>query len=179
MQWVLSVGDLLDVRADVLVCSANVHLNLSGGVGGAFALKYGHAMQEALHGYLAGQGLHFVRRGSVIAMPPCGSPYRAVLHAVAIDAAYATSPEIITAVLAESLRLAASLDARSVALTAVGTGYGRLSLSQFAKALDPVIRQAFPPLERVVLGLRSRHDAEELEALVPALRAEFRQDASG
>ena len=39
MLWRLCVGDILDVPADVLVCSANVYLNLSGGVGGAFALR--------------------------------------------------------------------------------------------------------------------------------------------
>ena len=95
MRWLLHVGDLLDVSADVLVCSANVHLNLSGGVGGALALRYGTANQGALHGFLAQNNLHFVRRGAVIRMPPCGSPYQAVLHAVAVDAGYETSPRIV------------------------------------------------------------------------------------
>ena len=169
MRWSFYVGDILEVPADVLVCSANVHLNLSGGVGGAFALRHGPAMQEALHGYLARNGVRFVRRGDVVGMPPCGGPYRAVLHAVAVDAAYETTPEVVAGVLGESLRRSAALGATSVALTAVGTGYGRLSLSGFADGLRRVMGQEFPPVESVVLGLRSRHDAEELGELGLAL----------
>jgi O-acetyl-ADP-ribose deacetylase (regulator of RNase III) len=171
MHWSIHVGDILDVPVDVLVCSANVHLNLSGGVGGAFALRYGPAMQEALHGYLADNGLRFVHRGDVIEMPSCGSPYRTVLHAVAVDAAYDTSPEVVAAILSKSLCRSAALGARSVALAAVGTGYGRLSLPGFAEGLRDVMDREYLPVERVVIGLRSRHDAEELEALAPALRA--------
>jgi O-acetyl-ADP-ribose deacetylase (regulator of RNase III) len=169
MLWSLYVGDILDVPADVLICSANVHLNLSGGVGGAFALRYGPAMQEALHGYLVRNGLRFVRRGEVIEMPPGGSPYRNVFHAVAVDAAYESSSDVVAAVLSESLRRAATHGARSAALTAVGTGYGRLSLREFAVGFGQIMGAAFPPLEQVVLGLRSAYDAQELRALLPGL----------
>jgi len=167
--WSLHVGDILDVPAEVLVCSANVHLNLSGGVGGAFALRYGPAMQEGLHAELARRGLHFARRGEVVEMPPYGSPYRAVLHAVAVDAAYETSAEVVAAVLDECLRRSAGLGARSVAVTAVGTGYGRLSMAEFAEGLRQVMGQDFTPVERIVLGMRSGHDARELTVLAPAL----------
>lgn len=93
MQWQLYHGDILDIPADVLVCSANVYLNLSGGVGGAFLQRYGLKMQEALREYLAATGVSHVPCGTVVEMPPCGSPYRAVLHAVAVDAFYETSPK--------------------------------------------------------------------------------------
>lgn len=169
MHWSLFVGDVLDVPADVLVCSANVYLNLSGGVGGAFALRYGPAMQLALHNYLASNNLRFVGRGEVVEMPPCGSTYRAVFHAVSVDAAYDTTPGVVSSVLRESLRRSATLGARSVALTAVGTGYGRLSLPVFAEGLQHVMGLEFPPIEDVILGLRSPYDAEELGGLVPAL----------
>ena len=53
MKWLVRGGDILDVSADVLICSANVYLNLSGGVGGAFLLRYGTSMQDALQDYLA------------------------------------------------------------------------------------------------------------------------------
>jgi hypothetical protein len=42
-------------------------------------------------------------------------------------------------------------------------------MAEFARGLRGVMAQAFPPLERVVLGLRSRYDVEELLALVPGL----------
>lgn len=171
MRWQIYHGDILDVSADILVCSANVYLTLSGGVGGAFLLRYGPAMQEALQQYLVGRGVRHVERGEVVAMPPCGSPYRAVLHAVAVDGAYGSSPDVVVAVVLESMRRAAALSARSVALAAVATGYGRLSMVQFAQGLGGVMKRAFPPLERVILGLRSRYDVEELLALVPQLEA--------
>jgi len=38
-KWYVRHGDVLDVAADALVCPANVYLNLSGGVGGAFSLR--------------------------------------------------------------------------------------------------------------------------------------------
>ncbi len=169
MRWLIYHGDLLDVPADVLVCSANVFLNLSGGVGGAFLLRYGPAMQEALHRYLTERGIRHVNQGEVIAMPPCGSPYRAVLHAVAVDGFYDSAPEVVTTVTRKALDLAAGLSAGSVALAAVATGYGRMSMADFARGLRPLLGEAFPPLERVVIGLRSAADVEELSALIPEL----------
>jgi O-acetyl-ADP-ribose deacetylase (regulator of RNase III) len=169
MRWQVYHGDILDVPADVLVCSANVYLALSGGVGGAFLLRYGSAMQEALQQYLAEKGIRHVERGDVVTLPPCGSPYRAVLHAVAVDGFYESTPTVVAGVLAESLRQAAALAANTVALTAVATGYGCMSISDFAAGLRRVVSEAFPPLERVVIGLHSPFNVEELLALMPEL----------
>ena len=52
MELRLHHGDVLDVEADVLICSANVSLNLSGGVGGALMGRYGEGLQQELHGHL-------------------------------------------------------------------------------------------------------------------------------
>jgi O-acetyl-ADP-ribose deacetylase (regulator of RNase III) len=169
MRWYVRHGDLLDVPADVLVCSANVYLNLSGGVGGAFLLRYGPLMQESLQQFLACRGIRHVEQGDVIAMPPCGSPYRAVLHAVAVNGAYESSPAVVASVVAESLRQAAALQAQSVALAAVATGYGRMSMTDFAAGIRPVVTGSFLPLERVTIGLRSAYDVQELLALMPEL----------
>jgi O-acetyl-ADP-ribose deacetylase (regulator of RNase III) len=169
MKWTLKHGDLLDEPADVLVCSANPWLNLSGGVGGAFLLRYGGQMQEELHRYLAQRRLRCVPPGTVVQMPPCGSPYRSVLHAVAVDAFYESSPERVREVIRASLRAAASLDARKVVLAALATGYGRLSMSGFAEALAPLIGEDFAPVAEVVLCLRNRQDVEELAERLPAL----------
>ena len=169
MRWQVYQGNILDVSADVLVCSANVFLALSGGVGGAFLLRYGPAMQEALQCYLNERGIRHVERGDVISLPSCGSPYRAVLHAVAVNGFYESSPTVVAEILTESLRQAAALTASTVALTAVATGYGRMSMPDFAVGLRRVVGDAFPPLERVTIGLRSSFDAEELLALMPEL----------
>jgi O-acetyl-ADP-ribose deacetylase (regulator of RNase III) len=170
MQWLAYHGDLLDVPADVLVCSANVFLTMSGGVGGAFLLRHGDAMQQELQKYLAVRNLRHVTRGEVIAMPPCGSPYRAVLHAVAVDGFYDSSPAIIAEVIQASLYNASTLGANTVALAALATGYGRLTMQEFAVALRQLGNREYPPLEKVTIGLRSRSDLEELLALVPWIK---------
>src|SRR3954470_16058184 len=83
MRWTIKQGNILDEPADVLVCSANVFLNLSGGVGGELLLRYGPEMQQQLHRYLTDRRLHFVQQCDVVPCGPCGTPYKAVLHAVA------------------------------------------------------------------------------------------------
>lgn len=172
MHWSIHLGDLLDVPADVLVCSANVYLTLSGGVGGAFALRYGTAMQDSLNDYLRQRNIRHVARGTVVTMPSCGSPYQAVLHAVAVDGMYESSPEVVAAVVSDALRQAAALQAQTVALAALATGYGRLTMADFAQALRMVVNLDVPPLKQVVIGLRSKGDTDELRALIPSLKVD-------
>jgi O-acetyl-ADP-ribose deacetylase (regulator of RNase III) len=167
VRWVIKQGNILDEPADVLVCSANVFLNLSGGVGGEILLRHGDAMQQELRRHLADRALHFVRQGEVIPCGPCGTPFKAVLHAVAVDGFYQSSPAIIAAVVARSLHTAASLGARRVALTALATGYGRMSMEDFAAGLRPLLEGEFPPVTEVVICLRNRYDAEELAVAIP------------
>jgi O-acetyl-ADP-ribose deacetylase (regulator of RNase III) len=88
MHWRFTSGNILNEPADVLVCSANVFLNLSGGVGGEILLRYGRGMQDELHQQLARSGKKFVQQGDVILCGPHGLPVKAVLHAVAVDAFY-------------------------------------------------------------------------------------------
>src|SRR5262245_20458788 len=111
MRWSIKPGDILDEPADVLVCSANVWLNLSGGVGGEVLLRYGPQMQQDLHRHLADRGLRCVPQGEVVLCGPCGTPYKAVLHAVAVDCFYGSSPDVVGAVVPRALSLAASLGA--------------------------------------------------------------------
>jgi O-acetyl-ADP-ribose deacetylase (regulator of RNase III) len=170
VRWFVKHGDLLDEPADVLVCSANVFLNLSGGVGGAFLLRYGGAMQEALRAYLASRQQVFVQPGEVIRMPPCGSPYKAVFHAVAVDAFYQSSANLVRDVMMSSLRAAAECEAPKMALAAVGTGYGRLSMKEFAEAVRPLLHVEFSPVQEVVVCLRNCHDVEELAQILPDVK---------
>ena len=67
----------------------------------------------------------------------------------------------------KSLQMAAAAGASTVALAAIGTGYGRLSMSQFAAALEKVAKTDYAPLEKVVIGLRKVEDAQELAAHSP------------
>src|SRR5262245_4155070 len=171
MRWAVQHGDVLDEPADVLVCSANVWLNLSGGVGGEVLLRHGPQMQRELHRYLADRGLSSVGQGEVVPCGPCGTPFKAVLHAVAVDCFYGTSPGVVGAVVSRALAIAASLGAAKVALAALGTGYGRLSIADFARGLAPLLGVEFPPVAEVVVCLRNRDDAEELSAALVCRRS--------
>lgn len=155
-------GDILEEPADVLICSANVYLNLSGGVGGEILRRYGDAMQKDLHQYLKDNNLNFVERGAVIQTPGFETSFKHVLHAVAIDAFYETSSDIVTEVLTRSFEHAARLGAKKVAVTALGTGFGRLSMEDFSEGLFRALARDYPPLESACVVVPKR---EQLEAI--------------
>lgn len=167
MQWTIANCDILDRPADVLVLSGNPQLNLSGGAGGAFLLRYGNEMQERLHDYFKTNDKKFVDRGSVIQMPPCGSPYDAVLHAIGVDAFYDSNTDVIEQAITKSLELAAQLSAKTVALTAIATGYGRVSMHDFGNAIHPLISLNFHPIENVVICMQKSDAVKELAHLIP------------
>ena len=162
MRWTVKCRDILDEPADVLICSANVFLNLSGGVGGAILLRYGDEMQRELHDYLARQNRKFARRGEVVETSPCGTPYKAVLHAVAVDGFYQSSPQIVTQLVRDCLDRAAALGAQRVSLTALATGYGRMSMKDFAKAVEPLVVTERSPVEEAVICVRNSIDYRTL-----------------
>jgi O-acetyl-ADP-ribose deacetylase len=164
VHWSVKHCDILVEPADVLICPANPWLNLSGGIGGEILLRHGPAMQQELHEYLANRGLRSIPQGEVVACGPGGTSFQAVLHAVAIDCFYSCSAEDITSVVVRALSMAASLGAAKAALAALGTGYGRLSITDFARGLLPILALEFAPLTEVVICLRKRDDVEELSA---------------
>lgn len=166
MRWTAKAGDILDEPADVLVCSANVFLNLSGGVGGAILLRYGDAMQRELHETLARSGKRFALRGDLIVVSPCGTPYKAVIHAVAVDGFYQSSPEVVRGLVEASLDRAAAMGARRVALTALATGYGRMSMGDFAGAIEPLVGREWPPGEEVVICVRNLAESRILAGAI-------------
>lgn len=172
MRWRARHGDILDVAADVLVCSANPFLTLSGGVGGALLLRYGASLQAELNDHLAQRGRRHLERGSIVVTRPPNTPYAAVIHAVAVNGFYESSPEVITDVVRAALRAAAGCGAHVVALTALGTGYGRLSIGQFARGLLHVVSEDFPPISDVVIGVRGADEAPEVARVVPAVEVE-------
>ena len=163
MKLDLHHGNILDLRVDVLVCSANVSLNLSGGVGGALLCRYGSQLQEELHGHLPSEPPRFVKRGDVIVTRPTSTPYKAVLHAVAVDAFYDSSPEVITDVCGSAFRTASQEQAQSLALTALATGFGHLTIAEFAEGLRPVLTENFPPLQRVIVAVQSDLGFDDLK----------------
>ncbi|MBI5722515.1 MAG: macro domain-containing protein [Planctomycetes bacterium] len=155
--------------ADVLICSANVSLNLSGGVGGEILRRYGDAMQRELHGFLSRQGIRHVQPGDVVPATAGGTHFRTVLHAVAIDGFYGSSPELVRLTVRTALEMAASQDARKIALTALATGYGPLTMSQFANAIHPLLALNMPPIKNVVICVLKDSEAAELNSILQAI----------
>ncbi|MFI5380613.1 MAG: macro domain-containing protein [Tepidisphaerales bacterium] len=166
MKWSVIAGDILDIRADVLICSANPFLNLSGGVGGALALRYGYEMQAFLHESLAKSGKRWVAPGDVVTTPPCGTPYVAVIHAVGVDAFYQSTVAIIRQAVSLAMTEAARAGALRAALAAIATGFGHLSIRDFGEAVQPLLTQEWPPMEEVVVGVRHEEEAGELRTML-------------
>jgi O-acetyl-ADP-ribose deacetylase (regulator of RNase III) len=169
MRWQLKQTNLLDEPADVLVCSANVSLNLSGGVGAELLGRYGDKMQKSLHAVIHSRSPRAAKCGEVIAYSGDELPYKAVLHAVAIDGWYKSSPQIITDITRKALKMAADFGARKVAFTVLATGFGNLSLAEFAQGVRPVLQDEFTPVEEVVFGLLLDFQVAEMARHFPEL----------
>jgi O-acetyl-ADP-ribose deacetylase (regulator of RNase III) len=147
--WTASVGDVLDLEADALICSANPSLNLSGGVGGELLLRYGQSMQECLHEWLRKSDRQSLSPGMAVAVPGGAAPYRVVIHAVAIDAFYDSSAEIIAHAYRSALAEASRVGCKAIAAACLACGYGRVGPSVFAAGIRPHIRHAVPGVERI------------------------------
>jgi O-acetyl-ADP-ribose deacetylase len=167
MRWILKQQNILDEPANVLICSANVNLMLSGGVGADLLSRYGGAMQLALQDGLRSRSPHCARRGEVIPYVGPELPYTAVLNAVAIDGWYESSPEIITEVVRRAFHLAAGYGAEIVALTVLATGFGRLTYPEFARGVRPLLTENFLPIEQVVMCLQHDFEVSKLASCLP------------
>jgi len=172
MRWVLKQGNILDETADVLICSANVSLHLSGGVGGEILVRFGDATQRELRVYLEQKGVKAVPAGEVVVTSSCGTSFPHVIHAVGVDPFYDSSPALIESTVGKALAAAASLGARSVALTAIGTGYGHLTMGEFAKGIRPLVGEAFGEIDKVVVCVLGEGEFEDLSRALPEV--EFR-----
>jgi len=162
MQWLICHGNILDVKADALVCSANVQLNMSGGVGGEILVRHGDQMQKELHRYLSERGISYVAPGTVVKTSPCGTSFSVVLHAVAINVFYETSHELIVSTTRHALKICSEHGIESVALTALATGYGRYPIDKYALVLTELQKEKFPNIKDISICLRNKDDADEL-----------------
>lgn len=169
MRWLLKHTSLLLEPAEALIVSANPYLNLSGGVGADLLNRYGQAVQTELHYHLKRIGKRYVQPTDVVPTFGGDTPYKVVLHAVAIDAFYDTSPDWVTACYVKALELAAKYEARTIAAAALATGYGRMPMSDFAAGLLPLLGREFPPVEQVTICLTNKAKFDELAELVPEL----------
>jgi O-acetyl-ADP-ribose deacetylase (regulator of RNase III) len=168
--WSLKHQNILDEPADVLICSANVNLLLSGGVGADLLARYGTRMQEALLAQLQKRSPRCAQRGEIFQYTGPEMPYRDVLQAVAIDGWYESSPTIITEIVRRALNMAAKTGAGKVALTALAAGFGRLTFAEFAEGIKPLLSETFPPINEVAICLLLDFQAAELARYLPEIK---------
>jgi O-acetyl-ADP-ribose deacetylase len=174
----VKVGDLLDEVADVVVSTANPWLKMSGGVNGAILLRGGEVIQEELRAYLRDCGRSAVQPGSVVVTGP--GPLRAkhLLHAVAIDPFYDSSIEIVRQTVECVLKTARRLGAKTVAMPALATGYGHLSMEQFAEGFSlaaDAVGVDWSPIEHLIVVVRKPENADTIRRLVQAKRDAARE----
>jgi len=128
-------GNIVDHKADGLLCTGNVFLNMSGGVNGELLSRGGVAMQRELHAWLAQQSKAYVAPGFVRIIGPGSFEFKCIVYTVAVDVFYQSSISLVCQCLENSLALMLKQGCRSVAIAALATGYGRLSKHDFGLAL--------------------------------------------
>ena len=145
--------DVLDLPADALIYSTNVLLNCTGGVGACLVERYGKQVQVDLHALLSKRGIKFATRGSVFQKVTEGMPYKKVFHTIPCDGFYDTTEEIVADVVRSSLSNCVDAgDVRTVALSALATGYGHLGFDEFFRIASSVLaEEAFGTLDTVTI----------------------------
>ncbi|WP_442505158.1 macro domain-containing protein [Novipirellula sp. SH528] len=163
MKIEIMVGDVLSFPADVLISTANPWLNLSGGVNGAILTACGEGIQAELHAHLKRLGAAAVPAGTVVRSEPSSLPFRHILHAVAIDPFYDSSPELVHATFSNAMAMAIELGAKSISSPTLATGYGPMSISDFGNAIAPLVGDSRFDGISVTIVVRGKDDAKVLK----------------
>lgn len=165
MKVLVRVGDVLNAAADVLISPANPWLNMSGGVNGAIREQCPE-IQTELRSHLESAGKPAVQPGTAVRTSAGNLPFAHIIHAVAIDPFYDSSAQLVGDALKAAFDLACSLQARSVSLPTLATGYGPMSVQEFARAFaDSVVGHY--DLECVRLVVRSAENADAIRSVTP------------
>ncbi|GAA4596021.1 O-acetyl-ADP-ribose deacetylase [Planotetraspora phitsanulokensis] len=165
MKLVLVEGDITEQRVDAIVNAANSSLMGGGGVDGAIHRRGGPEILEecrALRASKYGRGLAV---GAAVATTAGRLPARWVIHTV--GPVYSRSEDrshLLASCYRESLNVADSLGASTVAFPAVSTGIYRWPMADAARIALTAVRQAGSSVTEVRFVLFS-----------PAAYAEFEQ----
>lgn len=130
--------DVLEWKAEGLIYSTNLFLNCSGGVGSCLATKYGPQLQESLHSYLAKANRRHADQGEIIELVTDLMPYKNVFHTLPCDGFYNTNSEIVVSILSQCLDRCLDQKIRTVAMSALATGYGHFDRPQFFRCAAKV-----------------------------------------
>ena len=166
MNVVVTVGDVLDASADVLISTANPWLNMSGGVNGAICEREADIQLE-LRAHLESIGESAIPATSVVRTSAGALPFSHIIHAVAIDPFYDSSHQIVADTLSAAFDLAVSLGANSVAMPTLATGYGPMTIDAFARAFAGTVFGHYP-IDTVTIVVRSDENAGIINTVLAA-----------
>ncbi|MEM7452830.1 MAG: macro domain-containing protein [Planctomycetota bacterium] len=158
MQIKVFVGSVLEVAADLLICTANPWLNMSGGVNGVVAER-APEVQIELKDHLTSIGAKSFPAGTVVRTSAGNLPFDHIVHAIAIDPFYDTSRELVSKTLMAAFDMAVSLESRVVAMPTLATGYGPMTVEQFAGVFAETIPGCYE-LEVVTLAVLTAENAQ-------------------
>jgi O-acetyl-ADP-ribose deacetylase (regulator of RNase III) len=173
MKIEILVGNIIDVPADVLISTANPWLQMTGGVNLAIMVRSrGELVYEELQRHLAATGKRHVEPGTVVRTGPGSLPVRHILHAVSIDPSYDSSVQLVADTIVRSLTRARELGARTVTIPALATGFGPLSMEEFATALGQAVERDWSPIDTLKVVLRQEEDAETVREVLARSRSQ-------
>ncbi|MET7338034.1 O-acetyl-ADP-ribose deacetylase [Nonomuraea sp. NPDC005650] len=150
MHITLVKGDITEQRADAVVNAANSSLMGGGGVDGAIHRRGGPEILEECRRLRAGHYGKGLRTGQAVATTAGRLPAKWVIHTV--GPVYSMSQdrsELLASCYRESLRVADSLGARSVAFPAISTGIYGWPMDDAARIALDAVRQADTSVEDV------------------------------
>jgi O-acetyl-ADP-ribose deacetylase len=143
-------GDITRQTADAIVNAANSSLLGGGGVDGAIHRRGGPAILEECRRLRASRYGRGLPTGQAVATTAGDLDARWVIHTV--GPVYQTSggdPELLASCYRESLRVADTLGARTVAFPAISTGVFRWSLEDAARIAVETVRATPTQAEEV------------------------------
>ncbi|TXK35697.1 O-acetyl-ADP-ribose deacetylase [Nonomuraea sp. C10] len=140
MDITLVQGDITKQEVDAIVNAANSSLMGGGGVDGAIHRNGGPEIIEECRRLRASQYGHGLPTGEAVATTAGRLPARWVIHTVGpVHSPFEDRSELLASCYRESLRVAGSLGAESVAFPAIGTGIFGWPLADGARvAIDAV-----------------------------------------
>ncbi|WP_092973596.1 O-acetyl-ADP-ribose deacetylase [Actinopolyspora lacussalsi] len=150
MRITATQGDITEQRVDAVVNAANSSLLGGGGVDGAIHRRGGREILEACKQLRASEHTDGLPVGHAVATTAGELPARWVIHTV--GPTYSASwdrSDLLASCYLESLRVADSLPATSVAFPAVSTGVYRYPVDQAARVAIRAVREADTGVELV------------------------------
>jgi O-acetyl-ADP-ribose deacetylase (regulator of RNase III) len=91
---------------------------------------------------------------------------------VSLDPSYESSVGLVAETIVTALRQARDLGARAVTMPALATGFGPLSLEEFAAALGRATARDWAPLEVLKVVLRQQENADTVRAALAGSRGQ-------